>query len=562
MHMSLRWLQKVSLGLAMGLFACALAQAANAESIERFTVQAKLTPERQLTIEETIDYNFEGTPRHGLLRTLPERYRRSFLRYDLHYTVEAVTMDGRAVSWQEENQGADLVLRIGSQSTYVTGTHRYMIRYRTDRAINDFSDSHELYWNVTGNEWPVPINRASFSFSGVEVQRQSCFTGSIGSTDTACSFRKVSGSGGLVADSPSRLEAHEGFTVVLEFPKGSLAGRRFTTDLWYWLRDNFFTFLPLLLCFVMGGIWYTWGRDPRGRGVIIPHYEPPDKLAPGLMAGLHNQDITAHAMSATILDLARRGYAKLELVGTNPEQPEKVLYRRLPDPSNDTLTVYEKEVLNGIFAGDVEVNLKRPSSQGQWAAYQKMMKLMTDEMIARGWFVKNPGAVRGGWLALGFVILVFAVMASYPLYILLAGVVGVLGWYMPKMTISGAEVHERVLGFRHFLMVTEKDRLAFSDVPAKRPEQFAEFLPSAVALGVEKEWAKQFEGMLVAPPSYVQGAGMNWGSITYVSALTSVSRSVAAGMTHQSSGGSGSSGFSSGGGSSGGGFGGGGGGSW
>lgn len=562
MRMSLRWLQKVSLGLAMGLFACALAQAASAESIERFTVQAKLTPERQLTIEETIDYNFEGTPRHGLLRTLPERYRRSFLRYDLHYTVEAVTMDGRAVSWQEENQGADLVLRIGSQSTYVTGTHRYMIRYRTDRAINDFSDSHELYWNVTGNEWPVPINRASFSFSGVEVQRQSCFTGSIGSTDTACSFRKASGSGALVADSPSRLEAHEGFTVVLEFPKGSLAARALTTDLWYGLRDNLFTLFPLLLCFVMVWIWYVWGRDPRGRGVIIPQYEPPDNLTPGLVAGLVEEEISTKAMSATILDLARRGHATLELVGADPEKPEHVFYTKTSTPPSDVLAPYEAELLTALFVGQTRVDLGQPSSQSQWAAYQKIIKTLTDDMIARGWFLKNPGAVRGSWLGLAFFIVVFAFVFESPLYIVLAVVVGLLGWQMPKMTPLAAEVYERILGFKRFLTVTEKDRLAFSDAPAKRPEKFAEFLPAAVALGVEKEWAKQFEGMRIAPPAYIQGAGMHWGSLAYIHALGPVSHSVATAMTRQTQGGSGGSGFSGGGGSSGGGFGGGGGGSW
>lgn len=555
---SLRFVYFCLFSVVIGL---AFAGGVRAEEIDRFSVEATLTSNRRLTIEETIDYDFGAARRHGMLRTLPERYRRWLLNYDLHYTIESVTMDGKEVPWEKEDQGRDLQLRIGDPDRTITGKHQYKIRYRTDRAINDFLNSRELYWNVTGNSWPAPIDHAMFRFEGVPVVRQKCFTGVVGSTEEACVIR-TSADGSVTVEAPGYLNPNEGLTVVLEFQKAALASESIIHKLLFLLRDNFFTLLPLFLCLVMVGVWYVWGRDPRGRGVVIPHYEAPDNLTPGLMAGLHDQEISSRGMSATLLDLARRGFTKLELVGKNPEQPEKVLYRRLPDPTKDTLAPYEKEVLEGVFKGDTEVNLKRPSSDGQWAAYQKMIKLMTDEMIARGWFVKNPGAVRGGWVALAFVILVFAVMASYPLYILLAGVVGVLGWYMPKMTTVGAEVHERVLGFRHFLMVTEKDRLAFSDAPAKRPEQFAEFLPAAVALGVEKEWAKQFEGMLVAPPSYIQGAGMNWGSLAYVHAVTTMSHSVAAGMTHQTSSGSGSSGFSSGGGSSGGGFGGGGGGSW
>jgi len=40
----------------------------------------------------------------------------------------------------------------------VTGVHSYVISYRVGGALTYFSDHDELYWNVTGNEWDVPIN--------------------------------------------------------------------------------------------------------------------------------------------------------------------------------------------------------------------------------------------------------------------------------------------------------------------------------------------------------------------------------------------------------------------
>jgi uncharacterized membrane protein len=186
-----------------------------------------------------------------------------------------------------------------------------------------------------------------------------------------------------------------------------------------------------------------------------------------------------------------------------------------------------------------------------------------DDMLAKGWFLKNPEAVRGGWMTAAFLIGMFAFIAKAPLYLVLAAVVALCGWQMPKMTRLAAEVCERVLGFKRFLSVTEKTRLAFSDAPAKRPEQFAEFLPAAVALGVEKEWAKQFADLTIPPPDYIQGMGHSWVGLSYVNAISRVTHSVGSSMSyHQTRAGSGRSGFSSGGGFSGGGFGGGGGGSW
>jgi uncharacterized membrane protein YgcG len=540
-----------------------LAAPAHAEEIKNFAVEATLDQNRWLTIEETIDYDFGYLQRHGMLRTLPERYRRNFLTYDLNYTVESVTMDGQEVSWRTEDQGPDLVIRVGDPFLFVTGTHRYVIRYSTDRAINDFSDSHELYWNVTGNSWPIPIDQASFRFSGITTQKRACYTGRTGSTDSACSFQPSRDPSLVVADAPGRAAPYEGFTVILEFPKGSIKKEPLLKTLLYIVRDNFFIFFPLLLAVLMIVIWYLWGRDPRGRGVIIPQYEAPDKLTPALMAGLVDQQISSKAMTAAILDLARRGHAKVILMGKDPEVPDKVLFRRIQPPPKDVLAPYEQELMKALLDDQDEVNLRRPPSQAQQVAYQKVIKAIMDDMLAKGWFLKNPEAVRGGWMTAAFLIGMFAFIAKAPLYLVLAAVVALCGWQMPKMTRLAAEVCERVLGFKRFLSVTEKTRLAFSDAPAKRPEQFAEFLPAAVALGVEKEWAKQFADLTIPPPDYIQGMGHSWVGLSYVNAISRVTHSVGSSMSyHQTRAGSGRSGFSSGGGFSGGGFGGGGGGSW
>lgn len=121
------------------------------------------------------------------------------------------------------------------------------------------------------------------------------------------------------------------------------------------------------------------------------------------------------------------------------------------------------------------------------------------------------------------------------------------------LTEEGAKQWALVDGFKLYLSVVEKDRLKFSDAPDKTPERFNALLPYAIALGVEKEWAKQFEGIdLTESTTWYSG---NLAAFSAVALASDLGSSFATTVSSNSS-------VSSSGGSSGGGFGGGGGGSW
>ena len=129
---------------------------------------------------------------------------------------------------------------------------------------------------------------------------------------------------------------------------------------------------------------------------------------------------------------------------------------------------------------------------------------------------------------------------------------------------------------RQYLSVAEKDDLARLKLPPRTPEEFAKFLPYALALGVEKTWANAFASVLGAAAvaqavsSYYQSGsdsiGGDIGGLTdsissLGSAISSASTPPASSSGSSSSGGGGGS-SGGGGGSSGGGGGGGGGSGW
>ena len=74
---------------------------------------------------------------------------------------------------------------------------------------------------------------------------------------------------------------------------------------------------------------------------------------------------------------------------------------------------------------------------------------------------------------------------------------------MPARTVPGARALERVLGFEEFLRRVEGDRL---ERVVKTPEMFERFLPFAMAFGVERKWAKAFQGIYREPPDWYVGS--------------------------------------------------------
>jgi uncharacterized membrane protein len=140
----------------------------------------------------------------------------------------------------------------------------------------------------------------------------------------------------------------------------------------------------------------------------------------------------------------------------------------------------------------------------------------------------------------------------------IAGVVSGLivagfGRIMPARTVEGARVLERVLGFEEFLRRVEGDRL---ERVVKTPEMFERLLPFAMAFGVERKWAKAFEGIYREPPTWYVGSTTGPFDLNgFSSRLGDLSTRAESTMSSspRSSGGSGFSGGSSGGGSGGGG---------
>ncbi len=178
----------------------------------------------------------------------------------------------------------------------------------------------------------------------------------------------------------------------------------------------------------------------------------------------------------------------------------------------------------------------------------------------------------GGWFVGASALAMTVSFAGVALIVVITGLNGLFYHLLKAPTLLGRQLLDQLEGFKLFLTVAEKDRMNLLNPPERTPELFEKFLPYALALEVEHEWAENFAGVLenikdpdtgrtrTYSPNWYSGAGFDGNLNTMTSTLSdSLSNAISSAATAPGS--SGSSG-SSGGGSSGGGGGGGGGGGW
>jgi uncharacterized membrane protein len=247
---------------------------------------------------------------------------------------------------------------------------------------------------------------------------------------------------------------------------------------------------------------------------------------------------------------------------------------------NDTglITAEEQVLLDGFFKDGDTYKLEKSNAVKTVAIRKDFLTSLTTQ-TGKQYFAKNLGALALGTFFSTLAIagaVISSVFVSYGfgaavqtvlIVILIAALVLIniiFGWLLRAYTLEGRKLVDEIEGFKLFLSVTEKDRLAFHNPPEQTPELFEKFLPFALALGVEHKWAEQFSSVFAKLKTQGVNYAPLWfyGSMTHFNASTftsDIGNSFTGVVSSASTPPGSSSGFSGG---SGGGGGGGGGGGW
>ncbi len=520
-----------ALGLSFLIFTSSVG-AISTEKIDSFESEIHINKDNQADISEVIVYDFGLTQRHGIYRDVPIDYKDpqgNVYRLAMEHT-KTTDENGKEVKATISKSGGNFRIRLGDPDKYVTGQHTYKISYKLWPVVTQKDQRGFLALDVTGNGWQVPIMRASavVTLDGATLEKPACFTGVFGSSEQNC---MINGQ----RFTAENLKAGEGFSIEGYLPSGYVAEylqanqkRPLTkSDIGIIAGFVFATIAGLILVVILL-VRALRKRKRRKSQTVVVEYGPPAGLTVAEVGHLEDDTSSVQEITAMIIDMAVKGYLKIEQTQKKAFL-KKAKYTLIKLKESKGLDTNEQLLFDAIFASakDNKMEVDQLSKSSMSTTIYKIHGNTKSELQKKGFYAR---------------------IASEPNILekmLDAG----------NITDEGAKIWAKVDGFKLYLSVVEKDRMKFHDAPERTPELFSKYLPYAVALGVEKEWAKQFEGIDIAKATnWYAGSYAGFSAMNLANDLGNSFAPVVSSNSSVSS--------SGGGGSSGGGFGGGGGGSW
>ena len=494
--------------------------------INRWNVDVNLSRDGVAHVNAELEMDFSNTRGRGPVFVLPTRQPGGEDGQFYRYKISGIQVSSSTAPDQTqttEDKEGNIQVRVGNANRYLHDKHVYRISYTVTGLIApDHPKSHldEFNWNVIGN-WRGRINNFTVKVTGPEnVSKAACWTGS--NYKQSCASGR---SGKKATYSLPSISPGTPVQVVAGFPAGTFPGVKQDVEYQRTL-GNSFSLTPITgaatlvttagAAFAIVKIRKRRTRDEAYLGVtpglspragqeehigflpddlnVAVQFHPPKNATPGEIGTLMDANADFIDVSASIIDLAVRGY----LVITAQKDGDHLLTRT--KKNQEELADYEEQLLSKLFQSGDKVTLKELGDEKYDGLDSEIRDLLYLRVTELGWFRESPNSMRWTGKAIGFFVIIMGCALS--------GVFGYgLGWglvFLPvvavgiavlmmsgkfgKRTAKGSAALVQARGFELYLSTAEADKLRFEE----GVDIFSRYLPYAMIFGVAQRWTELF----------------------------------------------------------------------
>ena len=570
----------------LGLSGCSLGSS-DPEHIDSFDANYTIAQSGVVHAVETIHYDFGNTPeRHGILRFLDSHFVQSDSR-DRVYKYENLTVSspsGAPALFSTATQ-EDVLVQVGNKNATVSGKQTYVLSYDIEGALNATSGTNgtkldEFYWNVTGYDWPVGMNKITVAIhSPSSPSLTACYQGAPGST-ALCPTQSADGSGARFAT--GFVPAGQGLTVDAGWPAGTFsqtapilaahlpadapvryAGSNDGPDP-FWTPWNWGTGLALLVLIPLGYLLLvtTRRRDLEFTGAtpgtvpmdqanapvgtapmhetLVVEYQPPAGFPVGAANLLLTKQRRTVDITATLIDLAVRHHLRIEEIGDVAKRKAKA-YNLVATPElvkvgDPKLFAHETLLLDKLFAGGRK-SVTLSALNNTFSTNLTVIKAAIDSWVDSGKYfadkLHRSHPILGWTIALAvavFIAMFFVdkAWAFIPVGAFIGAVIALAqGQRAVRRSALGHAIFIQIEGFRMYIGAAEADQIRFEE----GTDVFSRYMPWAIAFGQTERWAKVFaslaeKGSYTATPDWYVGNFATLNAVNSIAAISSIGAAV------------------------------------
>ncbi|MGW5875258.1 DUF2207 domain-containing protein [Nocardiopsis terrae] len=455
--------------------------------------------------------------------------------------ISAVDSDGAALQIETEETDGALLVHIPTE-----GTRGVELGYRVEGTVSEVAQGVQLEWRAVGAYSHTVRSTDVTVTAPMPPEALSCLAGEPRSA-MYCTASDMGGDAVVAHFLQADMTPSDRLDIVVNYPPGTAEGEPILTR--RWSLASAFQVTPatgsafgLLLLVLVGGLVAlirVRGRDERALrreaagGDHAPvasgehgrvRFAPPDGVHPGQIGTLVNETVDITDLTGAVLDLAVRGYIRLEELPQ--EHFTSVDWRlvRLDGPPGKSLLSHEWLLLDALFGDQRTVRLSEVGSLGRSVDFPERIDRAREElyrdMVRLKWFSRPPDRVRGVWTLTGMLLTtagvvltgflaMFTSAAFSGLAVIIAGAAVTAGaQYMPAKTRLGSSVYAHTVGFREYLLSPRSQNAP----PGQRVELYSRYLPYAVIFDDVDRWANILAAAAIADlsPEELTGDGLAW----------------------------------------------------